>query len=133
MQLYVLRPLSLWRLEHPRVSLNMFIDDLLGQCIEKAAHLVVGYLTQAAASLRSAIESELRCKVADHKSALLASDDKLLTKLVEAFGRFAGQGPQVCGQLGDRLLSGSQAGQQAQCPCFEVTHGQVEEALFQTS
>jgi hypothetical protein len=85
-QIYALPPLRLWRVEHPQVHLTMFIDDLGGGTCAKEEHQVVGRLGAAAASLWHLVEADLDSRVAEHKSVLLASSDRLLGKLKSAFG-----------------------------------------------
>lgn len=99
-QSYALPRLRLWRVEHPRVSLTMFTDDLGGGTCAKEEHLVVGHLASAAASLWHLVEEDLDSKVAEHKSALLASSDQLLMKLKRAFGKHAGAALQAAPNLG---------------------------------
>jgi hypothetical protein len=99
-QLYTLPPLQVWQGRCPQVSQNIFIDDLLGSVTAPEEHLVVGRLTHGAAELHRMIEEELECKVAMHKSILLASSDKLLKKLQDAFGKFGGQAKKAAPNLG---------------------------------
>jgi hypothetical protein len=93
-QVYTLDPLLIWQNSSPQVGLTVFIDDLMGESTAEEEHQVVGRLTHGAASLRTAIEFDLKCEVAAHKSVLVASSDKLLGKLRTAFGRFSGQASQ---------------------------------------
>ena len=99
-QIYALPPLRLWRVEHPQVSLTMFIDDLGGGTCAKEEHQVVGRLGAAAASLWTIVESDLDSRVAEHKSILLASNDRLLGKLQRAFGKHAGAPQKAAPNLG---------------------------------
>ena len=55
------------------MRLTVFIDDLLGESTAKGEHQAVGRLTSGAAAVHMAIESDLGCKVAGHKSVLIAS------------------------------------------------------------
>ena len=89
-QVYSILPLRVWQEHHPRVELGLFIDDFMGATTAAHEHQVVGRLTASAKELRLAIEEDLECQVAEHKSTLLASSDKLLHKLRCAFGRYAG-------------------------------------------
>ncbi len=99
-QVFTLTPLECWRDQHPEVPLSMFIDDLLGSTTAPEEHLVVGRLTAAAADLQNTVEQELGCRVAQHKSVVVASNDRLLKKLGHAFGRYSGQVAQSGSNLG---------------------------------
>ena len=90
-QVYALDPLEQWQARHPAVPLSMFIDDLLCGTCAPEEHVVAGRLTAAAADLNGMVEQELGCKVAQHKSVVVASNDRLLKRLGSAFGRHAGQ------------------------------------------
>jgi hypothetical protein len=84
----------------------MFIDDLLGESADKQPHRVVGRLAASAAALQVSIDDELGCQVAQHKSALIASSDKLLHDLKRAFGRFAGEAKLSAPNLGVDFFAG---------------------------
>jgi hypothetical protein len=105
-QVYTLDPLLVWQSSSPQVGLTVFIDDIMGENTSEEEHQVVGRLTQGAASLRMAIENDLRCEVAAHKSVLVASSDKLLEKLRASFGRFGGQASQSAPNLGVDFFAG---------------------------
>ena len=78
----------------------MFIDDLLGDTSAPEEHLVVGRLAAGAADLKVTIEADLGCKVAEHKSILVASSDRLLKRLGEAFGKYRGKTAESGANLG---------------------------------
>ncbi len=105
-QMYSLPPLRLWRIEHPRVGLNVFIDDLTGQSTSKDEHKVVGRLTAGAASLWRITNDDLDASVAQHKSVLLASSDSLLDRLKLAFGKHGGVAKAAASNLGVDLFTG---------------------------
>ncbi len=105
-QVYTLDPLEVWQASSPKVGLTVFIDDLMGENTSESEHLVVGRLAAGAASLQNAIETELHCEVATHKSVLVASSDKLLQKLRAAFGRYGGQASQSAPNLGVDYYAG---------------------------
>ena len=89
-QVFALPPLEKWQARHPHVPLSLFIDDFLGSTTAPTEHQVVGRLTAAAADLQMEVEHELGCKVAQHKSVLVASGDRLVKNLGLAFGKYAG-------------------------------------------
>ncbi len=99
-------PLRIWKLEHPRVSLTVFIDDLCGRATSQDEHKVVGRLTAAAASLWTTINTDLDASVAEHKSVILASSDSLLDKLRFAFGKHGGVAVAAASNLGVDLAAG---------------------------
>ena len=105
-QIYTLDPLQIWQSACPDVGLTIFIDDLLGESTAESEHQVVGRLAAGAATLQQAIQDELRCKVATHKSVLIASNGKLLQKLRAAFGRFGGQASRSASNLGVDYYAG---------------------------
>ena len=105
-QVYSFEPLGAWQIVHPQVPLSMFIDDLMGQTEDAHQHRVVGRLAAAAASLHDVIDRELRCTVAQHKSALIASSDPLLERLKKAFGRFGGEAKSSAPNLGVDFFAG---------------------------
>ena len=85
-QIYTLDPLMVWQSQSPQVSLTIFIDDLMGGVTAEEENQVVGRLASGAASLYKVIEDDLECAVAEHKSVVLASSERLLQKLKAAFG-----------------------------------------------
>ncbi len=99
-QVYSLEPLELWSLRHPEVPLSLFIDDFLGSTSAPMEHQVVGRLSAAAADLQLVVENDMNCKVTQHKSVLVASNDRLLSRLTKAFGKFTGQASRSGSNLG---------------------------------
>ena len=67
----------------------MFFVDLMGDAGADSEHLVVGRLTAGAADLQDMIQHELGLQVVQHKSTLVASNDKLLRRLRISFGKFS--------------------------------------------
>ena len=105
-QVYSYEPLQVWQGAHPKVGLSMFIDDLMGETADAEPHRVVGRLTAGAAALHDAIDHELECKVAMHKSALIASSDAVLARLKKAFGKYAGSARMYAPNLGVDFFAG---------------------------
>jgi hypothetical protein len=99
-QVYSLGPLRCWAIVHPQVGLSVFIDDLTGESSDTEPHKLVGCLAAGAAALQDCITHELGCKVALHKSALVASSDIVLQRLKRAFGTFAGVAKSSAPNLG---------------------------------
>ena len=107
-QIYTLEPLERWSSRHPAVPLSLFIDDFLGSTVAPEEHQVVGRLTSAAADLHELVEQDLGCQVAQHKSVVVASSDRLLRRLSTAFGRFTGQAARSGSNLGVDFAPGRQ-------------------------
>ncbi len=105
-QVYTLDPLTVWQYSRPQLCLTVFIDDLFTGCEAEEDYQVVGRLTEGAAKLKQAIEEELRCEVAAHKSVLVASNDTLLGKLRVSFGRFGGLAAKAAPNLGVDFFAG---------------------------
>ena len=105
-QVFALDPLEHWSAQHPRVALSMFVDDLMGDVQEAEEHQVVGHLTAGAAALQIAIEHDLGCRVAEHKSVLVASSAHLLQKLRTSFGKFSGSREISAPNLGVDFFAG---------------------------
>ena len=105
-QLYAIDPLATWKAENTYLDLSVFIDDLMSDTTGQQEHQVVGRLATGAATLRSTIENELGCKIADHKSAIIASSDSLLQKCKRAFGRYAGATEESAVNLGVDVYAG---------------------------
>ncbi len=72
-QVYTLDPLLVWQESSPQVNATLFMDDFMGAATAQEEHQVVGWLANGAAALWTVIEHDLECKVAAHKSVLLAS------------------------------------------------------------
>jgi NCAIR mutase (PurE)-related protein len=78
----------------------------MGDSTAPDEHSVVGRLAAGAADLKMAVETELGCQVAGHKSALIASSDRLLDRCQRAFGRFAGTSSSSASNLGVGIFAG---------------------------
>ncbi len=78
------------RARRPEVGITMFIDDLVGQTRHRSKPQIVNRLVEAAADLHNIIEEEWECKLAEHKSAIVASTDGLCKDLQRAFKRHSG-------------------------------------------
>ena len=107
-QIYTLDPLERWSLKHPAVPLSLLIDEFLGSTSAPEEHQVVGRLASAAADLHELVKQDLGCQVANHKSVVVASSDRLLRRLSAAFGRFTGQASRSGSNLGVDFAPGRQ-------------------------
>ncbi len=99
-QVYSIDSLESWATLNPRVHISLFIDDFMGDSQAQEAHEVAGRLTAGAASLKVAIETELECSIAAHKSVLIASSEPLLRRLKTSFGKYAGTTDRAASNLG---------------------------------
>ncbi len=105
-QVYSIDPLEAWTVQNPQVGITLFIDDFFGDCQAQEEHEVAGRLTAGAAALRVAIEDDLECSVAEHKSVIIASSDRLLARLKAAFGKHAGTAEKSAANLGVDSFAG---------------------------
>lgn len=105
-QVYALEPLQVWQQAQPLLELSMFVDDLWTGAEDEQPHKVVGRLTAGAAALHDTTTRELKCSVAVHKSALVASSDRLLHRLRKAFGSYGGDATASAPNLGVDYFAG---------------------------
>ena len=112
-------PLQAWQQLHQRVGLTVFIDDLMCDSTAPQEHQVTGRLAAGAAALRTAVEEELGCSVANHKSAIIASSTSLLNKCKKAFGRFAGTAAESAVNLGVDTFAGKKRALRRSTPTLQ--------------
>ena len=112
-------PVASWQQSHQRVGLTVFIDDLMGDTTAPHEHLVTVRLAAGAAALRAAVENELGCSVANHKSAIIASSTSLLNKCRPAFGRFAGAAAEAATNLGVDIFAGKKRAHRRNTPTLQ--------------
>ncbi|CAK0885168.1 unnamed protein product, partial [Prorocentrum cordatum] len=99
-QMYCINELDAWQSQHSMVQLSVFIDDFLQQAESSSMLTVLTNLTDAAHDMRQVIELDLQCPVADHKSVVLASSEKLQLQIVKALGTKGGQALDSAANLG---------------------------------
>ncbi len=90
-QVYTIEALRQFQSKHIETPLTMFIDDLLLMCVARTEELFLSRLVEAAAALAVMIEFDLHCKIALHKSAVVASTPELQKKLHQTLGIYGGK------------------------------------------
>ena len=101
-QVYAMDPLDTWQKIHRKLSLTVFKDDRMSDAAAQHEHQEVGRLASGAADFKTAIEEELGCKVAGHKSALIARSDRCK----KAFGKYSGTAAVSAPNLGVDVFEG---------------------------
>ena len=82
----------------PRVRLKVFVDDLQLDQDDNETDLM-RYFPKAAAAVLKMLKEDLKADVAEDKAALVASNQKLASKLRAAIGESTGKPAQVAKKL----------------------------------
>ena len=106
-QVYTCKPFADWQLEHPRLPLSLFIDDLHVGITDDDLEDVVRTIRMGAVSLIKVIEDELGCSVAQRKSITLANSVVLRRRLAKALGPIARRVAPSAKNLGVDLAVGN--------------------------
>ena len=104
-KVYYLTALDAFTLRHPRVELDVYVDDiqLAAQGTESA---VVDLLAEATLDLNDVVEKEIRSKLVPAKAAVVASTAKLAKRVRAALGSLAGAPVEVTEALGVDFAAG---------------------------
>ena len=73
------------------MNIDIYVDDLTLTCCGATEKDVIDKISAAARDLAEVIERDLKCKIATHKAATVASTESLATKLRAAIGQNAGK------------------------------------------
>ena len=77
--------------QNPRVQPTIFIDDFLLASHNSKPNRLIADLATASASMHQSIVVDLKCDIAKHKAAVVASTPMIKADLAAKFGQWAGQ------------------------------------------